>query len=139
MLDLAVISETADRVLLHFLGKSQSPQDSQLFLHGALGWFTDASLDKLDLFLGTDGGLGRGRDCPLAPGASADTAGDTLPPPGAAGGAAGPPAPSPLLLLAMHAALADVVAGVHLRLLLSGDILLGRFPLSRIFEFGDRA
>ena len=117
MLELAVISETADRVLLHFLGKSQSPQDSQLFLHGASGWFTDASLDKLDLFLRTDGGLRRGRDCPLVPGAGADRAGDALPPP--AGGAGGPPAPSPLLLLAVDAALADVVAGVHLGLLLS--------------------
>ena len=118
MLDISVISEPVDCVLLHFLGKSQSPQDSQLFLHGAPGWFTDASLDKLDLFLRTDAGQRGGRDCPLVPGARAgDSAGDTLPPPGGVGGR--PPASSLLLLLAMDAALADVVAGVHLGLLLS--------------------
>ena len=117
MLDISVISETVDCVPLHFLGKSQSPQDSQLFLHGAPGWFTDASLDKLDLFLRTDGCQRRGRHCPLVPGASAgDSAGDTLPPPGGGGA---PPASSLLLLLAMDAALADVVAGVDLGLLLS--------------------
>ena len=112
---LAVISKPAYRVLLNLLGQPQFAQESQFFLHGALGWFTDAPLDELYLFLGTDGrGLGRSRDCPLVPG---DRAGDALPPPGV--GAGGPPASSLLLLLAMNTALADVVAGVHLGLLLS--------------------
>ena len=130
MLELAVISETTDRVLLHFLGKSQSPQDSQLFLHGAFGWFTDASLDKLDLFLRTDAGQRRSRDCPLVPGATAgDSAGDTLPPPGVGG----PPASSLLLLLAMDAALADVVAGVHLGLLLSTNTRIAGLSVTSLY------
>ena len=121
MLNLAVIYEPAYCVVLNFLGKSQSAQDSQLFLHWAFAWFADASFDKLYLFPRVGSSLRRGRDCPLVPGDCAgDCAGDTLPPPGAAGGAPrGSPPPSLLLLLAMNTALADIIAGVHLRLSLS--------------------
>ena len=119
MLNLAVISEPAYCVVLNFLGKSQSAQDSQLFLHRAFAWFADASFDKFYLFPRVDGRLRRGRHCPLVPGdRTGDCARDTLPPPGAARGS---PAPSLLLLLAMNTALADVVAGVHLRLPLSTE------------------
>ena len=111
---ISVISEPTYCVLLNFLGKSQSAQDSQLFLHWAFTWFADASLDKLHLFPRTAGCLGRCRDCPLVPG---DWAGDALPPLG--GGGVGPPPNFPIMLLAMNTALADIIAGVHLRLSLS--------------------
>ena len=128
---LAINSQAFNCVLLHLFGELQSAEQPQLLLRRVLSRLTHTSLYKLHwekclikrvslfeinplstLLLDAGSGLRRSRGGSLVPGWET---GETVP-------SAGDSLPPPLNLLALHAALADVVAGVHLGLLLSDKI-----------------